>query len=162
MTFAIFTNLVVACLCVAVVLQGWRMMRSIQAMKSGDFKDTVAALDNATAQARSVLGELKSVLATDGMASVRTIQSGETLRDELSIMVGIGNAVADRLVEASAAATEDKKSKRVTKAAASAAPAAPAATGTPRARRSPAKSPAKSDAALAGINRGTTARSGLH
>lgn len=144
MTFAIFTNLFVAGLCIAVVLQGWRMMRSINAIKAGDFKDTIAALDNATTQARHALVELKSALATDGLASIRSIQSAETLRDELSIMVGIGNTVADRLVEASAAATEDKKSKRESKGTV-------AAAGSSRSRR---RSPAKSDTA--------PARPGLH
>ncbi|HWW65150.1 MAG TPA: DUF6468 domain-containing protein [Sphingomonadaceae bacterium] len=109
MTFATFMNLVVAILCVAVVLQSMRMTRNIQAIKSGDLGETVKSLDNATAQAREVLAKLKDVLTTDGAANVRTIASGETLRDELSVMVGIGNAVAERIMEAAAAAGERKE-----------------------------------------------------
>jgi hypothetical protein len=139
MTFAIFTNLIVAGLCVAVVLQSVRMMRNIQAIKSGDLADTVKALDRATAQARQVLGELKDVLTTDGAANARTITSGETLRDELSVMVGIGNAVAERIMEAAAAAGEHKREQEVVAAA--------AAKRAPR-RRAPAK-PAKADTAAA-------------
>jgi hypothetical protein len=112
MTFASFTNLIVAILCIMVVLQGMRMTRSIQAMKSGDLGDTIKALDNATAQARSVLAELKDVLTTDGAANARTIASGESLRDELAVMVGIGNAVADRIIEASATVAGESKSAR--------------------------------------------------
>lgn len=109
MTFASFTNLVVAGLCVAVLLQSVRMMRSIRAMKTGDLGDTIRSLDRATSQARQVLGELKDVLTTDGAANFRTIASGETLRDELSVMVGIGNAVADRIMEAAALAGDRRK-----------------------------------------------------
>lgn len=109
MTFALFTNLVLTGLCIAVIMQGSRMMRGIQSIKSGELGTTIGALDNATAQAHKVLAELKEVLSTDAVANARTIQSGESLRDELSVMVGIGNAVADRIIEASSAATEAQK-----------------------------------------------------
>jgi hypothetical protein len=130
MTFASFTNLVVAALCVAVLLQSVRMMRSIRAMKSGDLGDTIASLDRATAQARGVLADLKDVLTTDGAANIRTIASGETLRDELSVMVGIGNAVADRIMDAATAAGERRETaERPT----------PPLPKRPRRRRGPAK-----------------------
>lgn len=102
MTFATFTNILLMALCVAVLVQSARMMRAFKAIKNGDLGETVRQLDRATAQARTVLGELKDILSTDGAASVRTIQSGETLRDELSMMVGIGNAVAERIMDAAA------------------------------------------------------------
>lgn len=102
MTFATFTNILLMALCVAVLVQSARMMRAFKAIKNGDLGETVKQLDRATAQARTVLGELKDILSTDGAASVRTIQSGETLRDELSVMVGIGNAVAERIMDAAA------------------------------------------------------------
>jgi hypothetical protein len=106
MTFAICLNLVVSMLCAAVVLQSVRMMRNIREIKTGAFGETIKSLETATGQARSVLAELKAVLSTDGAASARTIASGETLREELSLMVGIGNAVADRIMEAAAAAEQ--------------------------------------------------------
>ncbi|ARS28952.1 DUF6468 domain-containing protein [Sphingomonas sp. KC8] len=102
MTFATFTNILLMALCVAVLVQSARMMRAFKAIQTGDLGETVKQLDRATAQARTVLAELKDILATDGAASVRTIQSGETLRDELSVMVGIGNAVAERIMDAAA------------------------------------------------------------
>jgi hypothetical protein len=100
MTFASLTNLVVACLCLGVILQSVRMIRNIRLIQTGDLGDTIKSLDRATAQARAVLGELKDVLVTDGAANARTIATGETLRDELSVMIGIGNAVADRIMDA--------------------------------------------------------------
>jgi hypothetical protein len=109
MTFATFTNLIVAVLCMAVVLQSLRMKRNIDIIKSGDMAEMIKSLDIATGQAREVLARLKDVLTTDGAANVRTIASGESLRDELSVMVGIGNAVAERIMEAAAAAEEQKK-----------------------------------------------------
>ncbi|RJF85744.1 DUF6468 domain-containing protein [Sphingomonas cavernae] len=112
MTFATFTNLVLMALCVAVLIQCARMMRSFNAIKSGDLGETVKQLDRATAQARSVLAELKTILATDGAATTRTIASGESLRDELSVMVGIGNAVAERIMDAAANAGERMKEEQ--------------------------------------------------
>ena len=106
MTFATFTNVALMLLCVAVLVQCARMMRSFNAIKSGDLAQTVKSLDNATAQARTVLAELKDLLATDGAANARAIASGEALRDELSMMIGIGNSVAERIMEASASANE--------------------------------------------------------
>lgn len=111
MTFAVFTNLVLMMLCVAVLVQSARMMRSFNAIKSGDLGETVRQLDRATAQARGVLAELKQILSTDGVANARTIASGESLRDELSVMVGIGNAVAERIMDAAANAGERMKAE---------------------------------------------------
>lgn len=102
MTFATFTNVALMLLCVAVLVQSARMMKSFSAIRSGDLGATVKSLDNATAQARSVLAELRETLATDGAANARAIASGEALRDELSVMVGIGNSVAERIMEAAA------------------------------------------------------------
>ncbi len=103
MTFASFTNIVVAVLCTMVILQSIRMIRNVRAIQFGDLSETIRSLDHATAQARGVLRELKDVLTTDGAATIRTFTSGETLRDELSVMVGIGNAVADRIMDAASA-----------------------------------------------------------
>ncbi len=106
MTFASLTNLIVAALCLGVILQSARMIRNIRQVQTGDLGDTIKSLDRATAQARAVLGELKDVLLTDGAANARSIATGETLRDELSVMVGIGNAVADRIMEAASKPAE--------------------------------------------------------
>lgn len=138
MTFAIFINLLLALLCAAVLVQSARMMRSFNAIRSGDLAETVKQLDRATAQARGVLAELKTILATDGAATTRTIASGETLRDELSVMVGIGNAVAERIMEAASNAGDRMKEEQ--KAAVRTAPKG----GAKPATRPSAKSAAKS------------------
>ncbi|WP_019831309.1 DUF6468 domain-containing protein [Sphingomonas sp. PR090111-T3T-6A] len=108
MTFASLTNIVVAALCLGVIFQGLRMIRNIRLIQTGDLGDTIKSLDRATAQARAVLGELKDVLVTDGAANARIIATGETLRDELSVMIGIGNAVADRIMEAASPGDRQK------------------------------------------------------
>jgi len=62
----------------------------------------VTQIDRATSQARVVLGDLKRVLSTDGAAQASAIAAAEEIRDELTLMVGIGNAVADRIMDAAA------------------------------------------------------------
>lgn len=100
MIFATLTNLILIILCVAVLVQSARLLRSFHVIKSGDLGETVKSLDRATAQARAVLAELKDILSVDGAANARTIASGASLREELSVMVGIGNAVAERIMDA--------------------------------------------------------------
>lgn len=109
MIFATLTNLVLIGLCAAVLIQSARVMRSFRDVKSGDLGDTVKSLDRATSQARAVLAELKELLSTDGAANARTIAMGESLRDELSVMVGIGNAVAERIMDAATTAGDAGK-----------------------------------------------------
>ncbi|TFI57108.1 hypothetical protein E2493_16895 [Sphingomonas parva] len=99
MTFATLTNVVLILLCGAVLVQSVRMMRSFETLKKGGLKDVVDALDKSTAQARVVLGDLKETLRTEGAANARTVAKGEEMREELTVMVGIANAVAERIVE---------------------------------------------------------------
>lgn len=159
MTFAVFTNLLLTLLCAAVLVQCTRMMRSFRAIKSGDLGETVAQLDRATGQARAVLGELKTLLATDGAANARVIASGEALRDELSVMVGIGNAVAERIMDAAATASDRKDqpadeadvvAEAIAEAAAEAAIDQPVVRAAPRKRsRSKPKRPRPAVTAVA-------------
>lgn len=130
MIFATLTNLVLIGLCIAVVVQNIRVMRRFRDIKKGDLGNMVQALDRSTVQARMVLDELKDILSIDGAANARTIASGESLREELSVMVGIGNAVAERIMEAAANASERKQ------AAAAIAAQRPAAR---KRRRSPSR-----------------------
>lgn len=104
MSFATTTNIVTIILCIAVLVQSARMMRSLAALKSVDLPTMVTALDAATGQARLVLSELKEVLRKDGEPNMRALARAEAIRDELGVMVGIANATADRLLESSAAA----------------------------------------------------------
>jgi len=106
MTFATVINLALVLLCAGVLVQCSRMMRSLRAVQSGDLQAMVSSLDNVTVQARSVLSDLKVLLSTEGAANARVVESAEALRDELSVMVGIGNAMAERIVEATAEARQ--------------------------------------------------------
>lgn len=99
MTFATLTNIVLILLCGAVLVQSIRMMRSFEALKKGGLKDVVEALDKSTSQARVVLGDLKETLRTEGAANARSVAKGEEMREELTVMVGIANAVAERIIE---------------------------------------------------------------
>lgn len=108
MTFVVFSNLVLMLLCVAVIVQSLRMAKSFRSFRSCALNDSVAQLDRATGQAKAVLAELRTLLANDGAAQVRAIASGEALRDELSVIVGIGNSIAERIVEAAATHTSQK------------------------------------------------------
>lgn len=115
MTFATFTNIIVILIGGAVLVQSVRMMRSFKAVKDGGLKDMVVALERATVQARAVLGELKETLRTEGAANARALAQSEEIRDELSVMIGIANAAAERVlegVEASKPAPKQKRSSR--------------------------------------------------
>lgn len=100
MTFATISNLVLTALCIVVVVQSLRMVKGIQQIRSSSLDEGVAQLDAATARAREVLMELKSVLGNVSAEQQRAIAEAHALRDELSVVVGIGNAVAERIVDA--------------------------------------------------------------
>lgn len=98
MTFATTINIVTIILCAAVLVQSARMMRGLAAFRSAELPETVAALTKATVDAGRVLSELKHALAeTD--PRLRIIGDARAVTDELSVMVGIANATADRLVD---------------------------------------------------------------
>ena len=112
MTFATLTNIVLMLLCGAVLVQSVRMMRSFETLKKGGLKDVVEALDKSTAQARLVLGDLKETLRTEGAANARSVAKGEEMREELTVMVGIANAVAERIVETVEAAPKQQQQQQ--------------------------------------------------
>ncbi|WP_395391357.1 DUF6468 domain-containing protein [Novosphingobium sp. BL-8A] len=112
MNTATMINFTLIPLCSAVMVQGWRIDRRMRAFRNAPLTEGVASLERATAQARAVLGELKRVLATDGMAQARTIADAEAMRDELADMVSIGNAVADRIVAANQQSVAKKTARK--------------------------------------------------
>lgn len=139
MTFATLTNIVLILLCGAVLVQSVRMMRSFETMKKGGLKEVVEALDKATAQARHVLGDLKETLRTEGAANARTVAKGEEMREELAVMVGIANAVAERIVQT----VESTPKPPQPEAEADAEAPAAEAKDTPAVRKTPRRAPAK-------------------
>lgn len=105
MTFATTINIVTIILCGSVLVQIARMMRSLAAFRSADLPSTVAALTRATSDAGRVLSDLKQALAeTD--PRLRILGDARAVTDELSVMVGIANATADRLLEAGRSAPD--------------------------------------------------------
>lgn len=99
MTFATTINIVTIILCGAVLVQCARMTRGLAAFRSAELPSTVAALTRATGDAGRVLSELKQALA-DTDPRLRIIGDARAVTDELSVMVGIADATADRLLEA--------------------------------------------------------------
>jgi hypothetical protein len=126
MTFSVFTNFLVMMLCVAVLVQSVRMMRSLKAVKEGALKETVTALDAATREAKIVLGELKKTLQNDCALNARTLVDGGKMLEELTMMIGIGNSVAERIVEASDQAKKTAPAKAPVKGVVKSADKAPA------------------------------------
>lgn len=99
-TFANAINLALVVMCLAVMVQAIRMDRCIRALRDGHLDQAVEKLDHATHQARIVLADLKRVLSTDAAAQGEIIHAARDLRDELSVMIGVGNSVAERIVDA--------------------------------------------------------------
>ncbi|WP_333572702.1 DUF6468 domain-containing protein [Sphingomonas sp.] len=100
MSIALFANVLTIILCVAVLVQSMRMMRSLRTVKEGALTDVVKALDNATVQARSVLSDMKATLGTDCARHARLVEQARDLRDELSDMIGIADSACERIVSA--------------------------------------------------------------
>ena len=117
MTFVTFSNAMVMLLCVAVIVQTLRVSKSIRDLRAISLNDSVAQLERATGQARAVLGELRTLLVNEAVAQSRGAANSEALRDELAVMVGIGNSVADRIMEAVAAQNEAKAEEAAAKEA---------------------------------------------
>lgn len=98
MTLAILTNVVTILLCLAVVVQTMRMMRNLRRVKDGALTQVVGALEKATEEARIVLREMQGTLR-DCAEYTRLVSQAQGLRDELSDMIGIADATAERIVE---------------------------------------------------------------
>lgn len=69
----------------------------------GAIVEVVTLLDRSTAEARMVLSELKTALG-DCAGAARALADGRAIADELTVMVGIANASADRMADAAHAA----------------------------------------------------------
>tara|TARA_R100001132_G_C3267187_1_gene89803 strand:- start:616 stop:1188 length:573 start_codon:yes stop_codon:yes gene_type:complete len=103
MTFTAFTNIITILFCLAVLVQSVRLARSLKQVRESQLDRTVGALDTATAKARCVLSELKETLSTEGAANALCVGEAKEVREELHVMVGIANAMAERLMEAASA-----------------------------------------------------------
>lgn len=151
MSLALFANALTIILCMAVLVQSVRMMRSLRSVKEGALTDMVGALDKATVQARAVLSDMKQTLGTDCAQHARLVERAQALRDELSDMIGIADASCERIVAAVSTANAAKAAATAKPAPAKPAAAKPATAPKPRAAKAkPAKTaPAAAPAAEA-------------
>ena len=100
MSFSTVTNIMTMLFCTAVLVQSIRLMQCLKDVKGENFAEMVVALDTATSEARNVLADLRETLRVDCAANARVIASGTAMREELTVMAGIADAVAERIVEA--------------------------------------------------------------
>lgn len=108
MTFATIINVILSGLCVIVVVQSLRVVKGMREIRELSLDKAVTQIDAATTRAQAVLTELKMVLGSTTAVQNRAIVEGEALRDELELMIGIGNSVADRITEAATAQSAPK------------------------------------------------------
>tara|TARA_B100000678_G_C18229010_1_gene509995 strand:+ start:12707 stop:13270 length:564 start_codon:yes stop_codon:yes gene_type:complete len=107
MSFTAFTNIITILFCLAVLIQSVRMMRSLNQVRYSELDSTVGALDAATTKAREVLSEMKEILTSEAPANAQVLGEARKVREELDIMVGIANAMAERLIEAASAGSRN-------------------------------------------------------
>lgn len=106
MNFMLTSNLLTIILCIGVIVQSGRMMQRLRLVSDGQMGAIVAALDRATSQASTVLAGLRSTLSIDGAAVARDVAEARDLKEELAVLIGIANAMADRLAEGSGRMSE--------------------------------------------------------
>lgn len=97
MNVTIMSQLLLAILCVGVIVQTVRLMRRLRMVADGRLGEAVTALDTATREARNVLSGLRQALGGDGAAVAREVMAARELSEELRVMIGIADAMAERL-----------------------------------------------------------------
>ncbi|MDQ4421114.1 DUF6468 domain-containing protein [Sphingobium sp. DEHP117] len=103
MTVGIMSQLLLAILCGGVIVQTVRLMRRLRMVADGQLGEAVTALDAATREARTVLSGLRQALGGDGAAVAREVMAARELSEELRMMIGIADAMAERLSGAGSA-----------------------------------------------------------
>lgn len=111
MSIALFANVLTIILCMAVLVQSVRMMKSLRTVKDGALTQVVEALQVATVQARAVLSDMKHTLGTDCARNAQLVERARELRDELSLMTGLADAAAERIVSAVAMANAQRHAR---------------------------------------------------
>ncbi|URD61381.1 DUF6468 domain-containing protein [Sphingomonas sp. KRR8] len=117
MSIATTVNLVLVILCLAVLVQCHRMMRSLDGFRRADLPGTAAALETATTEACRVLEQLRRLLSEETPSKLRALGEAERIGDELAVMIGIANASADRLLETAKTARKPTRSREAKAAA---------------------------------------------
>jgi hypothetical protein len=112
MSIAILANLLTIILCLAVLVQSVRMMRSLKGVNVVQMGTVVLGLDHASTQARHVLDDLKRTLREEGTDNAQLLREGLEMRDELRMMIEIGDNMAQRLADAPRAQTPHAQNVR--------------------------------------------------
>lgn len=99
MNLTLMSQAILAILCLGVIVQAMRLMRRLRQLSNSGLESTVAALDRATGEARTVLDGLRQSLGGDGADVARQVLAARTLSDELGMLIGIANSMADRLAD---------------------------------------------------------------
>lgn len=112
MTTGQVTSMILIVLCSGVMFQTLRLTRLLRAMRPSEFAKVIAPIDQSTAASRAMLDELRLSLAAEAEEQAATLESSlkvrrelDALREELSIIIGVGDSVADRITAAISAAT---------------------------------------------------------
>lgn len=119
MTLAVVSNILTMIFCIAVLVQSVRLMRAFDAVKGGALTDVVSALNVSTGEARRVLGSLTDLLRGDVAITARTISEGKAMIEELAVMTGIANAIAERIIDAAGSSNRPLLTSRMAKIAGS-------------------------------------------
>jgi hypothetical protein len=101
------TNVITSLFCAAVLVQTVRLSRAVHKLRHAGLIEVVASLEAATDTSQQALGALTKVLSAEGppleaaVRGARDLRAQLTaLRDELSLMIDIGNGVAERILAA--------------------------------------------------------------
>ncbi|MBB3692768.1 hypothetical protein [Sphingomonas sp. BK580] len=101
------TNVITSLFCAAVLVQTVRLSHAVHKLRHAGLIEVVASLETATETSQRALGDLTRVLSAEGPpldAAVRGARDLRAqlagLRDELSLMIDVGNGVAERILAA--------------------------------------------------------------
>ncbi|MEN9931779.1 MAG: hypothetical protein RIS17_352 [Pseudomonadota bacterium] len=97
---ALTANVVMAILSAAMLVQSIRLLRGFEQLRASGLNEVVRALQRATVEASAVLNELRHTLGSDIDASSRILEEAIAIRDELAMIVEMGDATAERIVAA--------------------------------------------------------------
>ena len=110
-SLAVGTSILTILFCAAVLVQSVRLDRALRAVQTAEHGRMVETLDEATRRAETAVRALRDLLAAEGSELQRQVGRSRELSDELSVMVGLADAAAERVATSMDALTEKKGAK---------------------------------------------------
>ncbi|MBZ6379232.1 hypothetical protein B5C34_08820 [Pacificimonas flava] len=95
---ATFTSVLTILFCTAVLVQAVRLDRRLKLIQSAENGKMVQALDEAARRAEAATEALRDLLRNEGARLQGDIGRGKDMADELTVMVGLADAAADRIL----------------------------------------------------------------